>query len=154
LTEPAPLRLANGEPFATGAATFFDAYPGARERQPRLYVAFQPEGLSFSLLALLDTGAHYCILNEDAARLLEGRLTDGLGEVTIRTAHGLVRGQLFLHRLRLLASVGESLDVEAIVFVPPGWRAPCFLGYTGFLDRIRFALDPSTSRFFFGPLGP
>lgn len=115
---------------------------------------FQPAGIPFPLLALLDTGAHYCILNEEAARLLAGTLSGGLGEVTIRSAYGLVRGDLSLHRLRLLAEEGESPDVEAIILVSAGWRGPCFLGYSGFLDRIRFAIDPAANRFYFGPLGP
>jgi hypothetical protein len=146
------LHLGPEEPFATGFTTFFDAHPGTREAEPRIYVPIQPEGVPFQLLALLDTGAHYCILNEDAARLAQPALTGGLGEVSLRTARGPVRGELHLHTVRLIAEAGRSLDVESIVFVARGWRAPCFLGYTGVLDRIRFAIDPTTNRFYFGPL--
>lgn len=131
MTEPIPLRLGDGRPFATGAATFFDTHPGVRERHPRVYVRFQLEGAPVPLLALIDTGAPYCILNEEAAKLFAGALSGDLGEVTIRSAYGPLRGGLSLHRLRLLAEVGESLEVNTIVFVPTGWRAPCFLGYTG-----------------------
>ncbi len=45
------------------------------------------------------------------------------------------------------------MDIEANVFVVPGWQAPCFIGYAGALDRVRFAIDPSANRFYFGPLG-
>jgi len=29
---------------------------------------------------------------------------------------------------------------------------PSFLGLTGFLERIKFAADPNTDTFYFGPL--
>lgn len=48
-----------------------------------------------------------------------------------------------------------SLEVNATVFVPnlrPNevWPYPSFLGLSGFLERLRFALDPSENAFYFG----
>ncbi len=50
---------------------------------------------------------------------------------------------------------GESLDVETVAFIPnlpPGevWPYPDFLGLDGFLNRIRFAVDPEHNLFYFG----
>lgn len=152
MTEPGGILLRSGEPFATGACRYFDAYPDREERLARIYVQYQPEGVPFELLALLDTGAHYCLLNEDAARLTRRHLTTPLGEIAVRTAHGPVRGDLYAHRIRLIAEEGEPLDIESTLFLPPAWHGPSILGYTGSLDRMRFAVDPEINHFYFGPL--
>ena len=102
--------------------------------------------------ALLDTGAHYCLLNETVARLVEDHLTEGLGPFNVRTAYGPTKGELYRHQITLIAEAGESLDMGAIVFVPSGWQGPCFLGYTGVLDRVLFAVNPRDNLFYFGPL--
>jgi hypothetical protein len=101
---------------------------------------------------LLDTGAHFCLLNATVARLLGDQLTESLGTFSVRTAYGPVKGELYLHTITLVAESGESLDVEATVFVPPDWRGPCFFGYAGFLDRMRFAINPRDNQFQFGGL--
>lgn len=36
------------------------------------------------------------------------------------------------------------------MWVSPEWRRGNFLGYEGFLNRIRFAIDPSDNSFYFG----
>ncbi|WP_017717414.1 hypothetical protein [Kamptonema formosum] len=73
----------------------------------------------------------------------------------------LIRGMRlsgFVVRLniRLKAEEGEDLDVDSTVFVPDSevlWgNFPSFIGLTGFLERIRFALDPNTDTFYFGSL--
>jgi hypothetical protein len=40
--------------------------------------------------------------------------------------------------------------VEATFFVSPEWPGKTFLGYKGFLDRLRIALDPPVNDFYFG----
>ena len=58
--------------------------------------------------------------------------------------------------LRLLADEGDSLTVDATAFIPDVeeyWGdLPTFIGLTGFLERLRFAVDPSTDTFYFGSL--
>lgn len=151
MTETSGILTHSGEPFATGAAVYFDVDPRRRDRHARIYVPFQPEGAPSAFLALLDTGASYCILNEEAASQTRAHLTGSLDQVELRTPYGLVRGDLYSHRIRLIAAEGEPLDFDAIVFIPPEWNGPCFIGYTGALDRLRFAVDPRKNRFFFGP---
>ena len=112
---------------------------------------FRPQGIGVDLvfLALLDTGGHYCIFDEVVAASVSHLLTDSLGATTLRTAHGPVAGELYLLRIELVAEAGRDLDFETVVFIAPGWRAPSYLGYAGALDRVRIAVDPEVSRWYF-----
>jgi len=78
------------------------------------------------------------------------QLSEHLGSATLRTAYGSVRGDLYVLRIELIAEVGQDLGIETVTFISPDWRAPNYLGYTGVLDRVRFAVDPEVNRFFFG----
>ncbi len=138
--------------FATGSSEYSDNWPGLEEPLPRVYVKFQPEGADACFLALLDTGAHFCILNQEVTAAVSDRLTNSLGQTALLTTQGRIQGELFLHRIEFIAEDGDSLGIEATTFVPPGWRGPSFIGYTGVLDRMRFAIDPQRNRFYFGPL--
>ena len=142
----------SGGPFYSGAATYHDAFPDGRETKPRIYVELRPLGVDNSFLALLDTGGHYCILSPDVRESVEDRLTDFLGQEKLRTAHGLLRGELFILPIQLLADEGEHLDLEVVAFAAPDWHGSSFMGYTGVLDRLRFAIDPHTNRFYFAAL--
>ena len=53
-------------------------------------------------------------------------------------------------RILLLACEGTSLEVEAATLVHPDWVGPSILGYRGFLERLRIALDPPQLQFHFG----
>ncbi len=140
------------ESFLTGASGYLDAHPGIKESQPRIYVKFQPDGVDDSHVALFDTGGHYCLLDREIAVSVEPRLTDRIGDMALRTAQGTVRGDLYIHQVKLIAEVGKSLAVDCVVLISPDWRGPSLLGYVGMLDRLRFAIDPRTNRFYFGPL--
>lgn len=141
------------EPFA-GASEYSDAFPGLPEAHPRIYVRFRPQGVDpgLSLLGLVDTGAHYCILNQGGTELVGNLLTENVGEMRLRTAYGTMQGTLYLHRIEFLAEVGDNIDIEVTVLSCPGWQGPCFLGYAGVLDRLRFAVDPSKNHFKLSPL--
>ncbi len=137
-------------PVYSGAATYYDAFPNVRETEPRIYVEFRPQGLAASFLALLDTGAHYCILSPDVREAVEDLLTDHLGRQTLRTSRGSIAGELYILPIQLLAEEGEHLDLEVIAFVSEEWQGQSFLGYTGVLDRLCFGIDPHANRFYFG----
>lgn len=139
----------SGSPSFAGGSRYLDIRPGSREAQPRIYVKFLPDGAEIPHLALLDTGAHYCILDRDLGSRISARLTDSVGRIRLRTAQGILEGDLYTHRITLLAEVGESLEIESTVLISPDWTGPSFLGYMGALDRLRFAVDPQHSRFFF-----
>jgi hypothetical protein len=129
-----------------------DAHPGVREPHARIYVKFRPEGAdsNLSFLALLDTGGHFCILSQDVAGLIRNHLTERLQEVRLRTARGLIRGDLYRHKIFLIADKGESLAIDVNALVVPDWSGPCFVGYSGVLEYLCFAIDSRTNRFYFG----
>jgi len=54
--------------------------------------------------------------------------------------------------LTLLADEGESFELDTTLFASREWSLGNFIGYAGFLERIRFAVDPSTNDFYFGGL--
>ena len=138
--------------FAVGISRYLDAYPGFREAQPRIYVKFRPSGLEDPILALLDTGGHFCILNHEIVPLIRDQLTYRLDELVLHTARGPIRGELYILRIELIAEEGTSLEIDSTAFISPEWRAPNFIGYSGVLDRLRFAIDPRTNLFYFGSL--
>jgi len=61
-----------------------------------------------------------------------------------------VEGRLERTAVSILADEGDSLDIEATAFVSPDWKDVTFLGYSGLLERIRFAIDPRENLFYFG----
>ena len=72
------------------------------------------------------------------------------------TRLGRISGSLYRINISLLAEEnhGYDLTVESSIFVSKDWDGPIVLGYRGFLERIRFALDPGVipgeQRFYFG----
>lgn len=134
--------------FTLGRAKFEDTAPWAEEPTPKIYVKITPEDLGVVLLALVDTGAPWSLLDAEVAESLN--LLNGDGEPkTIKTWRGAFRGRLERINVRLHADEGDSLDFEATVFVSPGWRGN-FLGYGGLLQHIRFAVDATKNLFYFG----
>lgn len=146
------LLLPDGSLFAVGRVTFSDDAPGLEEQTAKIYVKVQPEGLEAVILAQVDTGSAWSVLAREYAEVLA--LLDGEGEpIALSTRHGRIRGRLEKATLTIVADEGESLEVqEATVFVSREWPGGTFLGYSGLLDRLRFAVDPSNNSFYFGPL--
>jgi len=141
-------------PSFVGSAEYADNLSSrhGEESYPRIYVEFEVAGVERPFLGLLDCGAHFCILAREVVEEIEHRLTEPLGWRTFQTAFGRVRGQLFPYQVTLIASEGESLDVEVIAFVCHDWPGPTYFGYTGVLDRIQWAVHPGINGFYFGPV--
>lgn len=121
-----------------------------RERESRIYVKFRPHGTDTLFLALLDTGGHFCILSHEVAEAIRGQLGDPFDSTELRTARGLIRGELHRHAIELVGESGQGLVIEATVFLSPDWMGTSFLGYSGVLERVRFCVDPRSNRFYFG----
>lgn len=141
----------NGENFSSGRATFHDSPPANPDRSARVYVKVAVDGMEEPFLALLDTGAEWSVLDPEIAGESGLAEVDGQ-EITMEHRHGRTAGKLVRARLTMLADEGDGLDVEATVFVPvehwPTGRN--FIGYLGFLERIRVALDPQSRDLYFG----
>ncbi|MDO8679959.1 MAG: hypothetical protein Q7R30_15665 [Acidobacteriota bacterium] len=108
--------------------------------------------LNFDSTAIVDTAAPWSIIEPELAESAGLLELEGVA-IPIKTWFGTAKGKLVPVAITLLAKDGVPLNLEATVFVsadwPKGWN---FIGYHGFLERIRFAIEPSpTNYFYFGP---
>lgn len=135
--------------FSAGRSRFLDRHPRFVEPTAKVFVNVAFPGLRRELLAKVDTGAAYSVLELDVARELG--LLDVDGERTrLSTRLGELQGQLVRTPLRIIAEEGDSLVTEATFFVSSRWHGATFLGYTGLLDKLRIALDSPANQFYFG----
>lgn len=139
----------NGELFTSGRSRFLDHHPRFTEPTAKVFVKVIFTGLDRSWIAQVDTGAAYSILEVDVAASL-GLLSPRGPWTRLSTRIGVLAGQLIHLPVTLVADEGQSLELEATFFVSPEWRGGTFLGYTGFLDRLRIALDSPANLFYFG----
>jgi hypothetical protein len=138
-----------GQPFASGRSRFFDRAVAGEESTSKIYVKIRPEGLDVPVLAQLDTGSPWSILSAEIADVLG--LLDATGIPTrLHTRLGTRDGHLERVQMVLPADEGQSLRIEAMVFICEDWVEGNFIGYTGFVDAIRTALDPQNNLFYFG----
>jgi hypothetical protein len=111
--------------------------------------------LEYTEDALLDTACSCTVLSADLMDELAGSIGAPLEAVSLDTRLGVFSGHKYRLPIELVADVGESLSLEATVAVLADWPGPTVLGFHGFLDRIRLALDPGKAstddpRVFFG----
>ncbi len=144
--------------FASGAIYYKDHYYGETQ-QTRIVLNVAPEIRSDNTTEMIvDCAAPWCLLNPELHETWGLDLEtdyEPLHAVWIRGTRWL--GQLTRTNVALQADHGKSLIVTATFFVPtiPSleiWNYPNFLGLDGFLNRIRYAVDPSENVFYFGPL--
>ena len=144
------LQLAD-EVYSTGRAAFFDSHPTHSGPTARIYIQVAIQGLEFPFLALLDTGASWSVVDREIAEA--AGLLDAEGD-DIKVSHrfGTTSGKLVKATMELLAEEGDSLTVQATVFVPDENLPPPvnFIGYSGFLESIRLGLDPQKNDVYFG----
>lgn len=142
------LQRLDGVPFATGRVRYLGQLPEREAATAMIHVKVEPDELGAPILALLDTGAAWSVLATDIAEDLN--LLDGAGEAaTLQTRLGTCRGRLERVPIVLMADEGESLQVEATVFVSREWPDGTVIGYNGLLERVRFAVDPDPEEMFF-----
>lgn len=141
--------ILNGESFTSGRSRFLDQNPRFPEPTAKVFVRVRFFGVEGTWTAQVDTGAAYSILEIGVAAALG---LPGLQGPWMRlsTRLGVLDGQLIRLPVTLVADDGESLNLEGVFFVSAEWRGGTFLGYTGFLDRLRIALDSPANLFYFG----
>lgn len=154
LTKPPFLLMRGQSPFTTGVAGYadFDPEDPSPNQEPRIWVRVVAGSSTNPVLAVVDTAAPWCIFRPAVANLFARNLEPIPGGTVLSTRFGRVRGILFRGLITLLANGGEPLDVDSTIFISPDWQGPNFLGYQGLLQRIRFAIDPETSLFYFGQI--
>jgi hypothetical protein len=152
------LRFTSGEDFATGALRYLYQKGTEHDVFPRIIIPVEIN--SFPVNAIVDTGAPFVVCPPELAEVLAL-----VPDKAIEAFPGMViRGRRFsgyLHEvsIRFRAEAGRDEIVFGTTFVPDeatgiywgGW--PPFIGLTGCLERLRFAVDPNTDTFYFGSLG-
>ena len=140
----------NDEEFASGVATYFEEDPSLKSTQTSIHVSIVLEGdVSIPVFARLDPATPWVVLNSELNEQIGLRATSA--EIELQTAAGLMKGSLERFPITLQAEQGDPLEIEATLFVCDDWQRENFLGYSGFIERIRFAVDPAYKKFYFGP---
>ncbi len=150
LTSDPLLFRRGGLSFATGLSRYLDSQGERLAAESQILVRVRPEPGAEPVLAIVDTAAPWCIFTPEVSSTLSQRLEAVPGPISLSTRLGVFRGELYRGTITLAAEHGEHLDVDATIFLAPDWPGPNFLGYKGFLQRIRFAVDPESNLFYFG----
>jgi len=138
--------------FTCGRSRYLDLLKEAPETTAKIYVKISlggdPESSSW---AQIDTGAAWSVLDPLIAKRLGYWGLDG-PRIELDTRLGRKVGVLARLPVRFLADDGENYSTEGTFFISPEWPpGRTFLGYSGLLDGMRFALDPQANHFYFGP---
>lgn len=150
------LNLADGSAFATGATPFALRPLSERENVNRLMLQVEIGGIPTT--AEVDTGAPYVVCPPDIAQRIGLVPAEALETEQLRIHGYETKGHLYRLNVRFLATEGDDLYVSATTFVPEVddaqlWAGlPTFIGLDGCLARLRFAVDPVSELFFFGPM--
>jgi hypothetical protein len=140
--------------FARGVVGYSDNDP--TQTYSRIVIPVRFDGLLVA--AMVDTGAPYCILDPEAAAALSVDESSIIAYDRLTIRGHVFNGGICRLPITLMADRGDGLTIDATVFIPslePGqlWTAPNFLGLGGFLERLRFAVDPFQNLFYFGTEG-
>ena len=139
----------HAKPFAEGRSRFSDRIPEGSDLTAKVYVRVRFER-GRDVLAQLDTGAAWSVLDPAMLRLL-GPSLDWLEPARLGTRFGSLAGHLVRTPVTFLADEGPSITLPGTFFVSEHWPIGLtFLGYSGLLDSMRFALDPQANDFYFG----
>jgi len=148
------LLFPDGEVFATGAMPYQYIPVIPSESANRIILTVEVGGITIE--AVVDTGAPYAILPPSIARLGGFNPDFVLGRERMLIRGMRLEGSIDRIPIKLVAAQGDNLVVPATVFVPDReelWgEFPAFIGLGGFLERIRFAVDPINDIFYFGSL--
>lgn len=140
--------------FVRGRAVYRDHYPGDSEQTPRIVLSVRVAAMP--IYAIVDTGAPWCVLDPD---LMHPLIACGQAEMLYNVDY-IVRGHKYHGQLVRVAidfegEHGFYMRMESTAFVAtldenPPWYHPNFIGLSGCLDRMRFAIDPDENGFYFG----
>lgn len=143
--------------FAQGVTTYRDDDPS--QIHSRIIVPVRFNNDSQEVLAVVDTGAPWCILSpSDAVAAAIDYQNEGEWGHSLIIRGSNISGWLCMDiPVHIDAERGTGISVPSTIFIPELelgqiWNLPNFLGLSGFLERIRFAVDPGTNLFYFGAL--
>lgn len=143
--------MLNDQEFASSSATYFEEDPSLESTQNSIHVSILLNGdVSIPVFARVDPATPWVVLNSELNKQLG--LCAASSEIELQTAAGLMKGSLERYPIILQAEQGYPLEIDATLFVCDNWQRENFLGYSGFIERIRFAVDPLSRKFYFGSL--
>lgn len=124
--------------WSTGFAPFWDSGQSAA----KVLVKCKINDLNVVETARLDTGSTYTVVSNELVQIIDSELVE-IGKGQLETWEGQIKGKLVKLNITLLAEGGGSdlLVEEALVLVSENYGGPVVLGYRGFLDKIRIAID-------------
>lgn len=148
------LRFEDGRPFAQGTCPYLHRPLTEAETTNRILVNVKINGLETQ--AVVDTGGVWLVCDPGFAEVLELDPEGGWECPPLWIRGHQFRGMLHRLRVTLVAEEGQDLELEGTAFVPEpepyqSWPWLSFLGFHGCLERIRFAVNPITETFYFGP---
>ena len=148
------LLFPNGEFFAIGAINYAYRPAITSDTTNRIIIVVYVEDSITE--AVLDTGAPYPIIAPKVAKQAGLDRVKPLERKRMLVRGNWLEGSIIRLNMTLLADEGKDLTVDATAFIPDSEECwgdfPCFIGQMGFLERIRYALDPATDTFYFGTL--
>ena len=142
--------------FTQGRLTYSDHF-GNDDSNARIVISII-FGERTSISAIVDTGAPWCIISPEEFVATDGRFIEEIGATSLWVRGTLYSGILCRVPMRVPdEGYGTDVTLQATVFIPtlkPGevWLHPNFLGLSGFLGRLRFAVDPEENAFYFGAM--
>lgn len=151
------LLTANGEIFTT-SITPYSYRPAINDINNRIMLQVEIEGVFVE--AIVDTGSPYVVCPPYISSLINLNPASAIESILFNIRGNRMQGNLYRLDVRFPAEAGEDLVVEATVFVPDqewqeAWEEhPAYIGLTGCLERMRFAVDPENDQFYFGPSLP
>ncbi len=148
------LTTADGDIFATGRAPY-SYRPAIKDISNRIILQVEIGGVLVE--AIIDTGSPYVVCPPYFSEIIGLDSASALESIPFKVRGIDMRGNLYRVNVLFPAEEGDDLNVDATVFVPDQeWREawgeqPAFIGLTGCLERMRFAVDPENDHFYFGP---
>jgi hypothetical protein len=149
------LRFPDDEVFAVGATAYRYSPATPQDNTNRIIIPIIVEfDQQILTQAVLDTGAPYAILSPDVAEAAGFTSDQAIARIFMNVRGKRLEGSLTRLSITLQATQGVDLTVDTTAFIPDSQFAwgdfPSFVGLSGFLERVRFAIDPNTDTFYFG----
>ena len=143
----------NGEIFCASVFHYVDEVPG-REEQQRIGIEIHGVDGQVRRMAAVDTGATWSLMSRKNWTDLD---LGGGADLILHDEPYNIGGpastpvDIYKTCVVLSSTQGEELAIEGVcIAVTDEWKDPIILGLTNMLDRIRFAVDPSQGKFYFG----
>lgn len=141
-----------GAHFTTSIQRYQDAV-GTESSDRKIWIAIHnPSESADELPVMVDTGATWSVIGPDAWAALDLVAHVPLAKIRMNSRLGTFDVELHRAQIGIRADRGPAVVIDATLGLGRAWPGPPVVGYVGFLERLRFAVDPDTSEFHFAAL--